>query len=217
MREKERKTHKREERCLFFLLRKQTNLATKPQRSPSLSPASPLSTLNNPVKVVHGVHIARRVRSQPRPHYPRGHPHGDAVRRQVGDDDRPGADLRSGAHGHGPEHAHPRPQERPVADVRVPRAPARPRSSERHVVQQRDAVADDRRLADDDARRVVDHHPSADPRPRVDVDVKDLADAGLDRQGQGAAACVKKREENGGGEKGGEKKNKVSFFPPPSE
>jgi hypothetical protein len=35
---------------------------------------------------------------------------------------------------------------------------------------------------------MVDHHTAANARSRVDVDVEDLADAGLDGQSQGAAS-----------------------------
>jgi len=152
------------------------------------SPSSPPISLNHPVEVVHGVHVARRVGGEPRPHYPRRHPHGDAVRRQVGDDDRPGPDLAPGPDRHGPQNAHAGPEEGAVADVRVPRAPPRSRTAQGDVVEQRNAVADDGGLPDDDARGVVDHHPPADAGSRVDVDVEDLGDAGLDGQGEGAAA-----------------------------
>lgn len=119
--------------------------------------------------------------------------------------------FRAGPDRHGPQHAHPCAQQRPVADVRVSGSPASARAPQGNVMQQRDAVADDGRLADDDARRVVYHHAPADPGARMDVDVEDLGDAGLDREGKGAAACfdVRRRRRGVGGGGGG---REVSFF-----
>ncbi len=60
-------------------------------------------------------------------------------------------------------------------------------AAERHAVQHRDVVADHRRLADDDAVRMVDHDPPPDPGVGVNVDAEHLGAAHLQEQRQVAA------------------------------
>ena len=46
-------------------------------------------------------------------------------------------------------------------------------AAKRHAMQQRAMIADDGRLADDDARCMVEHQAFADPRGRMDIDRED--------------------------------------------
>src|SRR5262249_15268890 len=58
------------------------------------------------------------------------------------------------------------------------------RSAQSDFMQDGDVVFYDGRLADDDARAVIDQDARADPRRRMDIDAKGLRDAVLEMGGQ---------------------------------
>ena len=76
-----------------------------------------------------------------------------------------------------------------VAERRVALGAPRARAAERHALGQVAVVADDRRLADDDAHAVVDEEPLADLRAGVDLDAGE-APAEVRDQARGSRAAA---------------------------
>ncbi len=66
-------------------------------------------------------------------------------------------------------------------------------AAERHLLEDRDVVADDRRLADDDAGAVIDEDAVADRHGGVDVDAEHFRDAALQEGGDVAPAAAMER------------------------
>ena len=71
-----------------------------------------------------------------------------------------------------------------MPDGRVADAPAQAAATKRDPVQQRDVVADKRRLADDHPASMIQQEAAPNLGPRVDVDVEQLRGTVLQRQRQ---------------------------------
>ena len=68
----------------------------------------------------------------------------------------------------------PAPMQHAVADLRMAVAALLAGAAERHVLEDRDVVLDDRRATDDEAGGVIEEDAAADRRGRVDVGLEDL-------------------------------------------
>ena len=102
----------------------------------------------------------------------------------------PGADPRPFPDRDVAEHFCAGRKQHAVADLGMAIAAFFAGSAERDVLEDRDVVADDRCLADDDPGCMVDEHPDAEARRRVNVDLEDLRNAALQIGRQLAPACV---------------------------
>ena len=101
--------------------------------------------------------------------HPGGYAHRDRVRRDVSHHDRPGTDLAALPHRHRAQDRGPGAQQRAVADGGVPLPQPVAAAAERDVVQHRDVIADDGRLSNHDAGRMVHQHAAPQLCGGVDV------------------------------------------------
>ncbi|GER51629.1 bZIP transcription factor family protein [Striga asiatica] len=107
-------------------------------------------------------------------------------RRDLFPHNRTGTHLRALPDPNTPQDLSPSPNHNPIPNHRMPAAPiSLPQS---HAVHNRGAVSDDSRPPDNDPRRVIEHHPAADLRPRMDVHCENLRNPALDHVGQGDPA-----------------------------
>ena len=77
------------------------------------------------------------------------------------------------------EHFCPSTQQHAVTHLRVPIATLLAGAAERHLVQDRNVIADNRSLADNETGTVVDEHAASDRYGGMDIDGKDFGDAAL--------------------------------------
>src|SRR5690606_17846569 len=71
-----------------------------------------------------------------------------------------------------------------VADLRMPVGALLAGTAECHAVQDRDIVADDGSLADDEPRRMIEEDAFADPGRRVDIRLENAGGPALQIQGK---------------------------------
>ena len=134
------------------------------------------------------VHRSRRGRVGRAVDQPRGHTGDGAAGGHVFQHDRARGDLGVVTDSDVAQHLGPCAQQHALADLGMAVAAFGTGPAQGHGVQHRHLVADHRRLADDDARAVVEEQARPQLRRWMDVDLEQFGDAALEMEGQGLAA-----------------------------
>src|SRR5271166_997223 len=118
------------------------------------------------------VHVARGLRAAGLADDARGHAGHRLVMRHGCEHDRSRRHPRAVTDFDVAQNFRPRADQDAMADLGMPVAGLLARAAERHALQDRDVVLDRRRLAHDQAGRVIEEYALADARGRVDVDAE---------------------------------------------
>ncbi|MFS7974446.1 hypothetical protein Hanom_Chr09g00868861 [Helianthus anomalus] len=100
---------------------------------------------------------------------PRRVPHCRGPRRHINHHQTPRPNLRPFPDLHIPQNRRTRPDQHPIPNLRMPISPHLPGPTQRHMMQNRHIIPDNRGLPDHHTRRMIQQYPFTNPSRGMDI------------------------------------------------